>query len=79
METHEGVLLDSMQTDRDLWIKVGREKLEAVEKERDEARAEVAKLKQALHDARLENSGQAAQLERAAKNKALLLRCREAK
>jgi len=56
-------LNDSMQTDRDLWIKVGREKLEAVEKkltdstnhynaiiielarERDEARAEVERLK----------------------------------
>jgi hypothetical protein len=33
-------------------------------KERDEARAEVEQLKQALHDARLENSGQAALLER---------------
>jgi len=33
-------------------------------KKRDEARAEVETLKQALHDARLENSGQAAQLER---------------
>jgi len=31
---------------------------------RDEARAEVERLKQALHDARLENSGQAALLER---------------
>jgi chromosome segregation ATPase len=31
---------------------------------RDEARAEVERLKQSLHDARLENSGQAAQLER---------------
>ena len=75
-------LNDSMQADRDLWIKVGREKLEAVEKkltestnhynaiiielarERDETCAEVERLKQALHDARLENSGQAAQLER---------------
>lgn len=33
-------------------------------KERDEARAEVEQLKQALHDARLENSGQAALYER---------------
>jgi hypothetical protein len=33
-------------------------------KERDEARAEVEQLKQALHDARLENSGQAMLLER---------------
>jgi len=95
-------LNDSMQVDRDLWIKVGREKLEAVERERDEARAEVERLvkernqaqaeimrlqagfevhskfakerdearadverlKQKLHDARIENSGQAAQLER---------------
>jgi len=32
--------------------------------ERDEARAEVERLKQKLHDARIENSGQAAQLER---------------
>jgi len=86
-------LNESMQVDRDLWIKVGREKLEAVERERDEARAEVERirkasnkhhlrerddfdgsfkqlyakidpLKQALHEARLENSGLAAQLER---------------
>ena len=41
-------LNDSMQTDRDLWIKVGREKLEAVEKERDEACAEVERLKAEL-------------------------------
>jgi DNA repair exonuclease SbcCD ATPase subunit len=39
-------------------------RIDAVIKERDEARAEVERLKQALHDARLENSGQAAQLER---------------
>jgi len=32
-------LNDSMQVDRDLWIKVGREKLKAIEMERDEARA----------------------------------------
>jgi hypothetical protein len=32
--------------------------------ERDGARAEVGRLTQALHDARIENSGQAAQLER---------------
>ena len=43
-------LNDSMQTDRDLWIKVGREKLEAVEKERDQARVEVEQLKAELHD-----------------------------
>jgi len=35
-----------------------------VHSKRDEARAEVEQLKQALHDARLENSGQAALLER---------------
>jgi uncharacterized protein YlxW (UPF0749 family) len=35
-----------------------------LQKERDKAHAEVEQLKQALHDARLENSGQAAQLER---------------
>jgi hypothetical protein len=38
-------LNDSMQVDRDLWIKVGREKLQAAEKERDEALAEVEQLK----------------------------------
>jgi uncharacterized coiled-coil DUF342 family protein len=37
----------------------------AVAGERDKALAEVEQLKQALHDARLENSGQAAQLEQA--------------
>jgi hypothetical protein len=37
---------------------------EDVVEERDAARAEVEQLKQALHDARLENSGQAALLER---------------
>ncbi len=37
---------------------------EDVVEERDKALAEVEQLKQALHDARLENSGQAAQLER---------------
>jgi chromosome segregation ATPase len=36
---------------------------EDVVEERDAAHAEVEQLKQALHDARLENSGQAAQLE----------------
>jgi len=39
-------LNDSMQVDRDLWIKVGREKLEATENERNEARAEVERLKE---------------------------------
>lgn len=34
-----------MQVDRDLWIKVGREKLQASEKERDEARAEAERWK----------------------------------
>jgi hypothetical protein len=45
---------DSMQTDRDLWIKVGREKIEAAEKRIDEllkelheARVEAVQLKQA--------------------------------
>jgi len=37
---------------------------EDVVEERDKALAEVEQLKQALHDARLENSGQAALLER---------------
>jgi len=37
---------------------------EDVVEERDKAHAEVEQLKQALHDARLENSGQAALLER---------------
>jgi hypothetical protein len=40
------------------------ERLDRVTTERDDARAEVEQLKQALHDARLENSGQAALLER---------------
>jgi len=40
------------------------ERLDRVITERDDARAEVEQLKQALHDARLENSGQAALLER---------------
>jgi len=40
------------------------EKLQELQRQRDEALAEVETLKQALHDARLENSGQAAQLER---------------
>jgi len=40
------------------------ERLDRVTTERDMARAEVEQLKQALHDARLENSGQAALLER---------------
>jgi hypothetical protein len=40
------------------------ERLDRVTTERDEARTEAEQLKQALHDARLENSGQAAQLER---------------
>jgi uncharacterized coiled-coil DUF342 family protein len=39
-------------------------RIDVVLNERDEARAEVEQLKQVLHDARLENSGQAAQLER---------------
>jgi hypothetical protein len=39
-------------------------RIDVVVKERDAARAEAEQLKQALHDARLENSGQAAQLER---------------
>ena len=39
-------------------------RIDVVLNERDEARAEVEQLKQALHDARLENSGQAALLER---------------
>jgi hypothetical protein len=37
--------------DRDLWIKVGREKLDAAKKERDEARAEVEERKEALLEA----------------------------
>jgi hypothetical protein len=37
-------LNDSMQTDRDLWIKVGREKLEVVEKECDQFRAEIKRV-----------------------------------
>ena len=41
---------DSMQVDRELWIKVGREKLEQAIKERDEALAEVERLKRELHD-----------------------------
>jgi chromosome segregation ATPase len=40
------------------------QRINAVVKERDEARAEVERLKQALHDSRIENSGQAAQFER---------------
>jgi hypothetical protein len=43
-------LNDSMQIDRDLWIKVGREKLKVVEKERDEARAEVERLKKCCEE-----------------------------
>jgi hypothetical protein len=43
-------LNDSMQTDRDLWIKVGREKLESIESERDEARAEVERLKDKIEN-----------------------------
>jgi hypothetical protein len=38
-------LNDSMQVDRDLWIKVGRKKLQAAEKERDQLHAEVARVK----------------------------------
>jgi chromosome segregation ATPase len=38
-------LNDSMQVDRDLWIKVGREKLQAAEKERDQLHAEVERVK----------------------------------
>jgi hypothetical protein len=45
--------------DESIFERIGR-----VTRERDEARAEVEQLKQALHDARLENSGQAALLER---------------
>lgn len=41
-----------------------KEEAQEMRKQRDEARAEVEQLKQVLHDARLENSGQAAQLER---------------
>jgi uncharacterized coiled-coil DUF342 family protein len=41
-----------------------KEEAQEMRKQRDETRAEVEQLKQALHDARLENSGQAAQLER---------------
>jgi chromosome segregation ATPase len=37
-------LNESMQIDRDMWIKVGREKLEVTKGERDEARAEVERL-----------------------------------
>jgi len=44
--------------------KVCNDKVKQLTKERDEARAEVEQLKQALHDARLENSGQAMLLER---------------
>jgi hypothetical protein len=40
------------------------ERLDRVTTERDVARAEVEQLKQALHDARLENSAQAMLLER---------------
>jgi hypothetical protein len=62
----DGVKLDWYE--KDSIILYGRILLEtemkAAIKERDEARAEVETLKQALHDARLENSGQAAQLER---------------
>jgi chromosome segregation ATPase len=41
-----------------------KEEAQEMRKQRDEARDEVEQLKQALHDARLENSGQAAQLEK---------------
>ena len=40
------------------------ERLDRVITERDDARAKVEQLKQALHDAKLENSGQAMLLER---------------
>ena len=40
------------------------EALEALEAENKQLRAEVEQLRQALHDARIENSGQAAELER---------------
>jgi hypothetical protein len=41
-----------------------KEEAQEMRKQRDEARAGIEQLKQALHDARLENSGQAALLER---------------
>jgi hypothetical protein len=44
--------------------KTAADRLEELQRESDEARAEVGRLKQKLHEARIENSGQAAQLER---------------
>ena len=44
-------LNDSMQVDRDLWVKVGREKLQAAEKERDQLYAEVERIKTELAQA----------------------------
>jgi hypothetical protein len=38
-------LNDSMQVDRDLWMKVERKKLQTAEKERDQLHAEVARVK----------------------------------
>lgn len=46
------------------WINEAANRLYDLQFELDEARAEVEQLKQALHDARQENSGQAAQIER---------------
>jgi len=45
-------------------VVVAADRLEELQRESDEARAEVERLKQKLHEARIENSGQAAQLER---------------
>jgi hypothetical protein len=45
-------------------VNVAADRLEELQRERDEARAQVERLKQKLHEARIENSGQAAQLER---------------
>jgi hypothetical protein len=49
-----------LQKEADYW----KAETHRVAKKRDEALDEVEQLKQALHDARMENSGQAAQLER---------------
>jgi hypothetical protein len=69
-------LNDSMQLDRDLWIKVDRDEalanVEVLKLDRDkwqeQANLDAARgeqLRQALHDARVENSGQAALLDEA--------------
>jgi len=57
-------LNDSMQVDRDLWIKVTREKLEVVQRERDEARAEAIGYKKAIYAMEKEGIDRRAEVER---------------